>query len=144
MTTTTPPTTEADLAGRLRLAVTRLARKLRQQSPSGLTPSLLSALATIDRVGPMSLKELAAAEQVQPPSMTRIVAALENEGLVSRTIDAADRRVARVEPTASGRRLLHQVHGQKNAYLAKRLNQLSGPDRDTLVKAAEILERLSR
>ena len=77
-----PDVEEAELAARLRLAVTRLHRRLRQQQPGDLTPSQASALASVDRLASPTLGELAARESVQPPSLTRIVAALEARGLV--------------------------------------------------------------
>src|SRR5271169_5862757 len=87
---------ESELAARLRLAVTRLSRRLRQQVVGGLTPSQGAALATVERLGEPTLGELAAAEQVQPPSMTRLAEGLARAGLVERVVDAADRRFARV------------------------------------------------
>src|SRR5947207_14933426 len=91
---------DAELAARLRLLIARLARRLRQQAQGEISPSQVSALASIERLGPLTLGELSGIERVQPPSMTRIVAALEAGGLVSRTVDPADRRVAHVEATA--------------------------------------------
>src|SRR2546423_13827260 len=96
---TARPTTDAELAARLRLAVTRLARRLRQETQNAdgdVPPSGLSALSSIERLGPLTLGELSAVERVQPPTMTKVVAGLESLGLVSRTVDPADRRVARV------------------------------------------------
>ncbi len=103
MTTIAAPIDTAELASRLRLGVTRLARKLRQQAEPGITPSLLSALSTIERAGPMTIGDLCAAEQVQPPTMTRLVASLVETGLVERNVDPADRRVAWVRVTPAGR-----------------------------------------
>src|ERR1051326_994876 len=86
----------AALASRLRLAVMRLSRRLRQQTPDAITASPISALLGIDGCGPLTVGELAAHEQVQPPTITRTVAALEEQGLVLREVDTADRRVSRV------------------------------------------------
>src|SRR5207248_11562840 len=97
---------DTDLAARLRLAITRLARRLRQQAEGEVTPSQLSALSSVERLGPVTLGELAAVERVQPPSMTRIVAGLEEAGLVARKVDERDRRIARVPTTVAGQRLL--------------------------------------
>src|SRR5215210_5791127 len=107
--------TEAELASRLRLAVTRLARRLRTQLPGELSPSQLATLASVGRLGPLTLGELSTVERVKPPTMTKIVACLEEQGLVSRTVDPADRRVARVDATAEGRRFLEQSRRQKDA-----------------------------
>src|SRR5437899_3765477 len=107
---------DAALAARLRLVVTRLSRRLRQQGETGISASQLSALSTIDRCGPMTLGDLAAAEQVQPPSMTRVVANLEAARLVDRQLCQQDRRVTRVRVTSEGRELLQLSRTRKNAY----------------------------
>jgi DNA-binding MarR family transcriptional regulator len=133
----------AELAGQLRLAVTRLARLMRQQTDTGLSPTLLAALATIESTGPLTLGELANREQVAPPTITKAVGGLEEQGLVARTADPADRRVVRVEITADGRRLLERSRTLKNAWLARRLAALDAEDHARLVAAVEALERLT-
>ena len=133
---------ENELAARLRLAVMRLARRLRQQAPSGITPSQLSVLATLSTKGPMSLGGLAEAERVRPPTMTRIVAALEEEGLVGREHDPEDRRRQSILMTEKGRKLVASSRTRKTAYLAERVRELSPEDRATLAGASEILERI--
>src|ERR1700686_4362239 len=120
---------DAELASRLRLAVTRLHRRLRQQSAGGLTQSQASALASIGQLESPTLGALAARESVQPPSMTRIVAALEAMGHVARVVDPADRRVARVTLTDSGRGVLQRSRSLKNAFLADQLRRLSPEER---------------
>jgi DNA-binding MarR family transcriptional regulator len=132
----------ADLPARLRLVVTRLARQLRQRAVVDLTPSQISALATIERSGPVTLGELAALERVQPPSVTVVVTRLEEKGLVVRRQDPQDRRVVRVETTKDGRRLLARSRSRKDAELDRRLRRLSDEERATLASAAAILERL--
>src|SRR3984957_2296344 len=97
------PATEDELATRLRVAVTRLNRKLRQQALAGLSPAQASALGAVNRLASPTLGELAAAEQVQPPTVTRLVTSLERAGLVARETAGADRRVVRVKITAEGR-----------------------------------------
>src|SRR5919201_7065506 len=118
-----------DLAARLRLVVTRLARQLRHRAVIDLTPSQTSALATIDRAGPLTLGELAALEHVQPPSVTVVVTRLEEKGLVVRRQDPRDRRVSRVEATKEGRRLLTRSRSRKDAELDRRLRSLTDEDR---------------
>jgi DNA-binding MarR family transcriptional regulator len=132
--------TEAELASRLRLAVTRLARRLRTQLPGGLSPSQLATLSSVEHLGPITLGELSSVERVTPPTMTKIVACLEEQGLVSRTVDPNDRRVARVEATAAGLTFLEASRQQKDAYLARRLQALDDDERETLERAAELLE----
>jgi DNA-binding MarR family transcriptional regulator len=128
------------LAGRLRLAVTRLNRRLRQEAESGLSASAHAALATVSHRGPLSLGELAAIEGVKPPSMTTMVASLEAQGLVTRVVDAADRRVARVTVTPRGKLRLQRSRNRKTAYLAARLERLDDEQLRVLDEAATILE----
>ncbi len=123
--------------------VSRLARRLRQQTGVELTASQLSALWSIEQLGPVTLGDLAIAEQVQPPSVTRIVSRLEETGLVVREIDATDRRVARVRLSPEGRRLLERTRSRRTAYLAKRLRSLDPGDWAVLERAVQILRRLS-
>lgn len=134
--------TDDELAVRLRLSVTRLGRRLRSQVDDGVTPSQLSALASLARRGAMTLGDLSAVERVKPPSMTKIVASLEEAGLVSRTADQFDRRIARVDLTDAGRRLLASSRSRKDAYLAARLATLSPQDRAALCRAVDALEHL--
>jgi DNA-binding MarR family transcriptional regulator len=133
----------AELAGRLRLAVTRLARLMRQQADTGLSPTLLAALASVEAAGPLTLGELACREQVAPPTITKAVGGLEEQGLVARAVDPRDRRVARVEITPAGRQLLERTRTRKNAWLDRRLGSLDPDDLLRLVDAIEALERLT-
>jgi DNA-binding MarR family transcriptional regulator len=139
--TATPDPVE--IAGRLRLSTTRLARILRQQDQLGLTPTLTAALATIGREGPLTLGELAASEQVSPPTITRVVGKLEAAGLVRRRPDPADGRVSRVELCPAGRRQLEAGRTRRTAWLATRLRDLPPEDLARLHEAAGILERLT-
>lgn len=138
------PPAEANLASQLRLSVARLHRRLRQSADPGLTISQLSALASIERSGPITLGDLARVEQVQPPTMTALAGKLEAAGLVARSIDATDRRVNRVAVSAQGAHLLARHRKQKNAYLERRLATLSASDRATLARACDIMEQLTR
>ena len=131
-----------DLAASLRLAAMRLARRLRQRAEAGVTPSMLSAMSSIGRLGPITLSDLATAEQVQPPSLSAIVGRLEQEGLVLRESDPTDGRVARVRLSPAGRRLMERSRSRKTAYLARRLEVLSDEERDTLRRALPLIERL--
>jgi DNA-binding MarR family transcriptional regulator len=130
------------MAARMRLAILRLSRRLRQQVAGGVTSSQVSALATVERLGTPTLGELASSEQVQPPSMTKIVVGLESAGLVARQEDESDRRIVRVKLTADGRRTLARSRSLRNAYLVRRLRRLSVDDRAALGDAVALLERL--
>jgi DNA-binding MarR family transcriptional regulator len=129
-----------ELAPRLRLAVTRMARRLRQEAGTDLGPSGVAALATIERHGPISPSELAERERIKRPTATRIVATLERSGLIERVRDPEDGRASILTVTADGRRLLRRLRARKTAYLATRLERLDGEDRRTLERAAELLE----
>ena len=134
--------TTGTLPSQLRLAVMRLARRLRQESAGGITLSQLSALSTVERHGPVSLGELADVERVAPPSMTRIASHLEERGLVARTTDTADRRVARLAVTDAGRSVLRQTRTRRDAFLARQIGALSAEEREILARALPILEQL--
>jgi DNA-binding MarR family transcriptional regulator len=134
--------TDQELVTRLRLAVMRLARRLRQQAEPGVTPSMLSALASIESRGSVSLKELAELERVQPPTLTKIVARLEEAGLVRRDAAPEDRRVARVSLTAQGKQFIQRARSRKNAYLARGLRTLETRDIEALGAAVGALEKL--
>src|SRR4051794_23434298 len=137
---TTPSTT--DVAGHLRLVVARTARRLRQEAGADLSPSLTSALASIDRHGPLTPSELAAHERVQRPTATRVLARLEEAGLIDRAADPADRRSSLISATAEGRALLRRQRSRKDLFLAQRLASLDADDLATLERAAAILERV--
>ena len=136
-------TDTAAMAARLRLSATRLARQLRQQSDAGLSPSQLSALASIEFHGPVTLGALADHERVAPPSVTKVVAKLEAAGLVQRQLDATDRRVARVSTTAAGNALLAKVRRRKDVWLAARLGELQPEERGRLAAALDVLDSLT-
>jgi DNA-binding MarR family transcriptional regulator len=134
--------TRTDLATRLRLAVMRTHRRLRQEAGADLSPTLLAALGTISRHGPLTPSELAERERIQRPTATRLLGRLEAPGYVARTPDPHDGRSSLVALTPAGRALLEDVRHRKDAYLARRLRTLSAEDRATLRRASEILERL--
>jgi DNA-binding MarR family transcriptional regulator len=137
-------TRQAELAARLRLAVMRLARRLRQQAPEPLSPSQLSVLSTLESHGPLAPTELAAAERVRPPTITRVVGILEEAGLVRRKSDPGDRRSSRVELTARGRELIERDRRRKTAYLAKEISKLSVEEVRALNRAVDLIERMVR
>jgi DNA-binding MarR family transcriptional regulator len=139
---TAPLAPDEELASRLRVAVTRLNRKLRQQALAGLSPAQASALASINRLDHPTLGELAAVEQVQPPTVTRLVTSLEGAGLVVRETDGIDRRVVRVRITAEGRRTLERIRKLKNAFLTRRLAALDPADQALAEALTTLLEHL--
>jgi DNA-binding MarR family transcriptional regulator len=134
---------DAPLASQLRLAVLRLSRRLRQQAVGEITPSQLSALASVAKHGELSLGTLAALERIAPPSMTRIAARLEERGFVHRRSDETDRRVARVAISDAGQAILDETRNRRDAYLAVRIQELTDEERELLAQAVPLLERLA-
>jgi len=128
--------------GRLRLAVVLLARRLRHEAETGITPSQLSALASLDRFGPMPLRDLAAVEHVGASTLTRVVAALEQADLIQRVTDPADRRCALVSVTPAGAALLSQARDRGARLLADRVGALPPGDAAKLAEALPVLEQL--
>jgi len=143
MTAMTSDTRLTDSAARLRMAIVRTARRLRQEAAgegAELTPTAGSALATVERHGPLTPSELAQIERIKRPTATRILRVLLEAGLVDRAPDPGDGRSSLVSVNAAGRRRLRGMRGRKNAYLARRMRDLSPADVEALGRAATILE----
>src|SRR6476661_2362375 len=133
------------LATLLRDAITRLNRRVRQTRPVGdLTVTQLSALTSLRLAGALTPRELADTERVQPPTMTKIVAKLEERGLVRRTPHPTDGRQVILAATESGRAVILEHRRARDEWLAKQLAALTPEERETLGKAAEILGRIGR
>jgi DNA-binding MarR family transcriptional regulator len=143
MATENTTITLTDSAARLRLAIVRTARRLRQEAAGAgteLTPTAVSALATVERHGPLTPSELAEIERVKRPTATRTLRVLGEAGLVERAPDPIDGRSSLVSVNSAGRERLRRLRGRKNAYLARRMRDLPPADLETLDRAAEILE----
>ena len=141
---------DTGLATALRISVSRLARRLRVErlmpelAEPALSDTQLAALATLERHGAMSPGDLAEHEKVQPPSMTRVIAALVDWKLVTRAPHPTDRRQVILTVTPEGRSLVQKVRRRKEAWLARKLAELSPQERAILREAAPILEKLSQ
>lgn len=131
-----------ELPTRLRLAVMRLARRLRQQAEADITPSMLSALANIEYRQPVTLGELAEAERVTPPTMSKIVGRMEDAGLVTRTPDPDDRRIQRLSLSKDGVKLMARNRSRKNAYIVRKLRNLEPEDVAQLEAAVVVIEKI--
>src|SRR5215218_629703 len=121
----------SERAAHLRIAIVRTARRLRQEAAaetSGLTPTSVAALAAIERV--------------KRPTITRTLVCLEREGLIDRARDPEDGRSALISVNGAGRERLRRLRGRKNAYLARRMRDLTDEEVETLERATEILERM--
>jgi DNA-binding MarR family transcriptional regulator len=140
--TTVATVATTEIAARLRLSATRLARRLRQESGAGLSPSQQSALAVIANHGPLTLGALAEHERVAPPSITKVVTKLEADGLVVRSPDPGDRRVCRVAISPHGDALLEESRRRKTAWLAARISELDSDRQRRLADALDVLDEL--
>ena len=139
----------ADLGGpddvdRLRVAVLRLARRIRTNASGTITPSQLFTLATIIRNERLTIGQIAEHEHVKPPSASKIVSALEAEGLVERTVDPNDRRCTNIVATATGHAHIEQVRAAGRSWLTDRLAGLADDDVAAIEAAIPALERLLR
>ncbi|MET0727296.1 MAG: MarR family transcriptional regulator [Acidimicrobiales bacterium] len=132
----------SDVAARLRLSATRLARRLRQEASSGHTPTQLSALAAIHNHGPLTLGALAELERVAPPSITKVITKLEAEGVVARTTDPTDGRVSLVSTTKAGRDLIAESRRRKTTWLTARIGRLPLDDQARIADALDALDHL--
>ncbi len=139
------PSSPARVADRLHGAAIQLLRRLRAEDRrTGLSGPRASALSVIVFGGPMTLGELAAAEQVRPPTMSRLVSAMEEQGLLLREGDSADARVVRVRATAKGIRILQAARARRLSSLQVVLESLSQDELSTLATASELIERVAR
>lgn len=134
--------TDLELAARLRVAIARLSRQLRQQAGSSLSPTLQSVLASIALHGPLSLGDLAVREQVAPPTITKLLGRLDEQGLIERQRGADDRRVILVSLTAEGHRQLEESRNRRTAWLERRLGELDVVDESQLLPVVELLEAI--
>jgi len=135
---------DTELSSALRISVMRLARRLRsERSSADITLTQISALSALGRHGPSTPTELAAYERVQPPSMTRVIAALEERGLVSRVPHPTDRRQVLVAITDAAQAMLVEDRRRREAWLVAHLSELTADERATLQAAAPLLDRLA-
>lgn len=128
-----------DEADALRLAITRTARRLRQEAGSGLSPTVLATLASVERHKIVTPGELARIEGVQRPTMTRAINRLADAGLIERREDPEDRRSSLISVSAEGHNYLAEHRSRKSAWLANLIEEMPAEDADTLARAAEIL-----
>jgi DNA-binding MarR family transcriptional regulator len=130
------------LPARLRLAIGRLNRRIRVDAAAVLPPLQTSVLVTLEEHEPLRLSELARREAVTPPTMSRVLAALDDAGLLVRTPDPQDARSALVELSAEGRAMIEQLRTERTAVLAERLERLAPEHREALAAAVPALEAL--
>jgi DNA-binding MarR family transcriptional regulator len=140
---TRTPLRAAELASQLRVAVWRAARRMRHVSDVEISPSLHAALGTVERHGPITAGQLAKHEHVRKPTMTRTIRELVERDLIERLPDPLDGRVTWLKVTPAGKALIHNARRRTDVYLTKRLQRLSPEDRETLQRAAEILDELA-
>ena len=135
----------AQVALLIRESITKVNRRLRQTRPLGdMTIAQISAMLSLETAGAMTPRELAEAERVQPPTITRIIARLEERGLIQRTPHPTDGRQVILAPSPAGRQVLTEYQRVRDEWLAQRVARLSAEERNTLHRAAEILTRIAK
>jgi DNA-binding MarR family transcriptional regulator len=140
------PALDVDTAARLRVAIGRLARRLRTTAAgaaAGLTPTRISVLLTVVRDGPVRISALAATESLNPTMLSRVIADLVDAGLLARTNDDGDRRAAWVEATDDGRSLAQRMRRERTDALNEALDGIPATERRLLEKALPALESLA-
>ena len=130
-------------AARLRVALARLARRLRKHELAGLTPTQLAALATVERSGPIRLGDLAAIEGIAPSTLTRLVTALEDRGYVLRCADPSDARASTLAITPQGQDMLERIRTETTLAITASLRLLTPAQRSALAAALPVLEQLA-
>ena len=137
--------TIAELAAVLRPPLLRLTRLIRiQRVDESVTLTQVSAMACLAKNGPMSAGELAAQERVQPPSMTKVLANLEERGLVRREAHPSDRRQAIIAITDAGNELLESERRSRDLWLTQQLAKLTSEERALLRKIVPVLDKLAQ
>ena len=128
----------------LRPSLLRLTRLIRiQRADTSITLTQLSAMGALEKCGPMSPGELAAYERVQPPSMTKVLAGLEERGLVHRTTHPTDRRQAIIELTDAAREVIESERRSRDAWFTQRLATLNEDERGLLRSVLPVLDKLA-
>jgi DNA-binding MarR family transcriptional regulator len=131
-----------DLADRLHSTAIRVLRLVRvQDTAGGIAPARLSALSVIVFGGPVSLRDLARAEQVRPPTMSRIVDALERDGLAHRQVNQQDRRAVLIEATEKGTTLLKRARKRRVKFLASYLSRLANSELSDIERAVQAIQK---
>jgi len=141
---TTTVSTDAETAARLRLVISRLARAIRQHGAVGLTPSQVSALATIEEFGSIRMSDLAGYELIGAPVATRVVSSLQELGLVQKAHGSTDGRVSLIELSEAGRETLNELWSERAAGLTARIERLQPEQVAVLTAALPVLETLVR
>ncbi|HEY1825574.1 MAG TPA: MarR family transcriptional regulator [Acidimicrobiales bacterium] len=135
---------EVSNAARFRLALTRVVRALRRNGASSLSATQVSALSTIEDCGPLRISAIAAQESLGAPAATRVVADLEVQGLVARTIDPIDKRASLIELTELGRATMSDLWSQRTLEINRMLEKLTPRERLTIEAALPALEKIAR
>lgn len=138
------PEPAPELVAQIRRGSTRLARRLRMERPmDALSPTKIAVLAHLLRWGAATPGEVAATERMQPQSLTRVIADLEEDGLISRERDERDRRQYVLELTGAGRHVLSEDMGARDAWLAAAMAELSETEQQVLYLAGVLMDRIS-
>jgi DNA-binding MarR family transcriptional regulator len=131
------------IAARLAAAVGRINRRARTDSAS-LGYGIVSALATIEREGPLRPGDLSRLEVVTKPTMTRILTELEQRGFIEREADPRDGRAFMVSATPAGVAAVAEARSQRTGIVAELIHDLPASDVDAIANALDALERIAQ
>ncbi|HVB50733.1 MAG TPA: MarR family transcriptional regulator [Acidimicrobiales bacterium] len=135
---------DSQVAARLRYVLVRMTRTLRREGHSKLSPSQISALATLEEFGPVRISALATHESIDPSVATRVVASLETQGLTERHDDPEDKRACLIDLSDVGRRALDELWSERTIGLSSRLERLTPNERLVIESALPALEKMAR
>jgi len=144
MTAPDVSTDDGQIAARLRYVLLRMTRTLRREGHSNLSPSQISALATLEEFGPVRISALATHESIDPSVATRVVASLETQGLTERHEDPEDRRACLIDLSDVGRGALGELWSERTIGLSSRLERLTPKERLVIESALPVLEKMAR
>jgi DNA-binding MarR family transcriptional regulator len=135
---------DGQIAARLRYVLVRMTRTLRREGNSNLSPSQISALATLEEFGPVRISALATHESIDPSVATRVVATLEAQGLTERQDDPEDKRASLIDLSDVGQKALDELWSERTIGLSARLERLTSNERQKVEAALPILEKMAR
>ena len=134
---------DLQLASELRMVVTRLIKKLRSKSTTGLSLTERSTIALLDQHKELSPSELAAMEKITTQSMSQILHHLLELGYINRKTDETDKRKSIISLSKDGQNILYKVRNERDEWLNNAIKETcSAKEQDLLRRALVPLTKL--
>jgi len=132
------------LAGELRTVVNRLAYALRSPVVSdGITPTRLTALMMLTKLGPMRPGDMATRLNISAASMSRLVDSLTEGGWALRESDPDDGRASIISLSSHGTKVLEKLRREGAGGLAAGIQTLPAEQQEALAEALPALVALA-